>query len=52
MISIKDNDLNISLDKMIKGFASIIKDEESKNARKRQRRALDLFRKYFFCLGW
>jgi hypothetical protein len=37
---------------MIKGFASIIKDEESKNARKRQRRALDLFRKYFFCLGW
>ena len=40
------------LDTMIKGFASIIKDEESKNARKRQRRALDLFRKYFFCLGW
>lgn len=40
------------LDTMIKGFASIIKDEESKNSRKRQRRALDLFRKYFFCLGW
>lgn len=40
------------LDKMIQGFASIIKDEESKNAIKKQKRALDLFRKYFYCLWW
>lgn len=40
------------LDKMIKGFASIIKEEESHNARKRQKRALSLFKEYFFALWW
>lgn len=40
------------LDEMIKGFASMIKEEESKRALKRQRRALALFKTYFFQLGW
>lgn len=39
------------LDDMIKGFASIIKGEESKRAFKKQKRALALFKTYFFSLG-
>jgi len=37
---------------MIKGFASMIKEEESHNAFKRQKRALALFKTYFYDLGW
>lgn len=40
------------LDDMIKGFASIIKDEESHKALKRQKRALTLFKTYFYDLWW
>ena len=40
------------LDEMIKGFASMIKEEESHNAFKRQKRALALFKTYFYDLGW
>ena len=40
------------LDEMIRGFASMIKEEESHNARKRQRKALMLFKNYFYDLGW
>lgn len=40
------------LDDMIKGFGSIIKGEDSHNARKRQRKALSLFKKHFFDLSW
>ena len=31
---------------------SMIKEEESHNARKRQRKALMLFKNYFYDLGW
>ena len=30
----------------------MIKEEESHNARKRQRKALMLFKNYFYDLGW
>lgn len=40
------------IDEMIKGFASIIKNETSKRARKRQRKALALFKNNFFNLWW
>lgn len=40
------------LDEMISGFASIIKEEESHRARKRQRKALILFKNHFFNLSW
>lgn len=40
------------LKKMIEGFASIIKGEESKRAFKRQKRALSLFKTYFWDLWW
>lgn len=41
-----------TLQKMLDGFASIIKDEESHRAYKRQKRALALFRTWFFDLWW
>lgn len=40
------------LDEMIKGFASMIKEETSHKAMKRQRKALALFKNYFYDLGW
>lgn len=40
------------LDDMIKGFASMIKGEESHRAWKRQKKALALFKTYFFDLWW
>lgn len=40
------------LDDMIEGFASIIKGQESNRARKKQRRALSLFKTWFFALWW
>ena len=43
---------NKILNDMIKGFASIIKNEISHNATKRKKRALSLFNQYFFCLWW
>lgn len=43
---------NKIIDDMIKGFASIIKNETSKNARKRQTKALRLFKNNFFNLWW
>lgn len=43
---------NEILDDMCKGFASIIKGEESKRAYKRQKKALNLFSKWFLNLWW
>ena len=40
------------LEEMIKGFESIIKGEETHKAFKRQKRALALFKTWFFDLWW
>ena len=40
------------LDEMIKGFAIIIKGVESKTQFKKAKRALALFKTYYFDLGW